>query len=157
MGESSRAYDALMYLSYEHWSPRYETCFYTFKMETFVLQTSPLSSSGGSDSQGRMVVGGKGNLPAYYYKIEVYSGHSTRCIYRRYSEFYWLYKLILKMLLGSHSQSKNVDKPALPIILPKHHRIIYVLCIRSQKPLFLEMGRKTILQIKIEMLCSEVF
>jgi hypothetical protein len=72
-----------MYLAYEHWSPRYETTFYTVKIDGFEsLRSAPSTSPS---------YGGKSNHPAFYYKLDVFCGHSTRSVLRRYSEFQWLF------------------------------------------------------------------
>ena len=79
-----RAVAPVMYLAHEQWSRRYEKTFYTVKLEAFELLSSapPIGPS----------VGGKSNLPAYYYRIDVFCGHATRAVFRRYSNFLWLYK-----------------------------------------------------------------
>ena len=90
-----------MYLPFDQWSPRFEaSTFYTVKVENFEihLENPPSTSS----------LGGKSTFPAYYYTINVYSGRSTHTVYRRYSQFYWLYqgtsnpkgkKTFIKMLM----------------------------------------------------------
>ena len=78
----------VMYLAYEHWSPRYETTFYTVKIDGCEsLQSAPSSSA----SCGR-----NSNHPAYYYKLDIFCGHKTRSVFRRYSEFRWLYNRLPK-------------------------------------------------------------
>ena len=110
-----------MFLSYEHWSPRYDDTFFTIKMDTYNLfdNTPPPSSSSStssdqvasrtstssSSSNNAMVetdssslIGGNASFPAYYYKIDIFvspSKQPTRTIYRRYSQFKWLYEQLL--------------------------------------------------------------
>jgi hypothetical protein len=74
----------VMYLAHEQWSPRYESTFFTVKMEAVEL----LSSAPSVDPSIR----GKSNHPAYYYRVEVFCGHTSRAVFRRYSQFQWLYK-----------------------------------------------------------------
>jgi hypothetical protein len=74
-----------MYLAHEDWSPRYETTFYTVKVQAVeLLDSAPATLNS--------VISGKSNHPAYYYRIDVYCGHSTRSVFRRYSQFHCLYK-----------------------------------------------------------------
>ena len=76
----------VMYLAPDYWSPRYDSTFFTVKMENVeLLKTSPVIDS---------VIGGKSNHPAYYYKMDVHCAHSTRTIHRRYSQFKWLFRQI---------------------------------------------------------------
>ena len=115
-----------MFLSYEHWSPRYDDTFFTIKMDSTELfhskpppkttSTSSRNSLPEAESAEQNVVsneeeqcGGNTNFPAYYYKIEVYcSRQPSYVIYRRYSQFHWLYKQ-LQMLETSTSQSSSGD------------------------------------------------
>lgn len=73
----------VMYLAHEDWSPRFENTFYTVKVEGF-QQMKELPSS--------TLPVGKRNLPAYYYKIKIFCGHQTHIVWRRYSQFQWLYE-----------------------------------------------------------------
>jgi hypothetical protein len=93
---ASRKQTPEMYLAFEDWSPRFETIFYSFKIESFELRTSLPSASSSSSrsssvSAGPISVPGKTTLPAYYYKIKVLCGHKSRIVLRRYSQFRWLY------------------------------------------------------------------
>mmetsp|Transcript_3158 Transcript_3158/g.3573 ORF Transcript_3158/g.3573 Transcript_3158/m.3573 type:complete len:153 (-) Transcript_3158:167-625(-) len=77
----------VMYLDQKDWSPRYEDTFYTIRLDRFELFTLlPDISIGGDDD----TIEGKTNLPAYYYKIQIYCGRRERSVYRRYSQFKWL-------------------------------------------------------------------
>lgn len=90
-----------MYLAFDQWSPRFEAAtFYSIKVEGFeMLQDQPSSPS--------PPIGGKSNFPAYYYRINVYSGRSMRTIYRRYSQFYWLYERLCRSFVGGLSIPKG--------------------------------------------------
>lgn len=92
-GRDTAAPPPAMYLAYEHWSPRYETTFYTVKVEGFEMLNAAPENLLKYD-------GGKSNHPAFYYKLDVFCGHNKRSILRRYSEF--------KALLGDVPRS-NVD------------------------------------------------
>eukprot|EP00980_Cylindrotheca_fusiformis_P031067 scaffold25784_cov152-Cylindrotheca_fusiformis.AAC.3 len=81
-----------MFLAYETWSPRFEKRFFSFQMKSAKMHSSVPASSGTPASAGQLVVKGKQNHPAYYYRIDVYCGHEHATVYRRYSQFYWLYK-----------------------------------------------------------------
>ncbi len=75
-----------MFLAADQWSPRFQNTFYTVKMDTFELrEVSPESSA---ETAG--MPPGKGSFPAYYYKIDVLSGHARHSVLRRYSQFDWL-------------------------------------------------------------------
>jgi hypothetical protein len=78
-----------MYLAHEDWSPRYEkSTFYTVKVEAVEL----LDDDSAPPPPVNSIISGKSNLPAYYYRVDVYCGHSKRSVFRRYSQFHWLYK-----------------------------------------------------------------
>jgi hypothetical protein len=88
-----------MFLAFENWSPRFEKHFFTFQMQSVGLQSSAPSSNSSDETttstrSDMVVVGGKTNHPAYYYRIDIYCGHERATIYRRYSQFYWLYKTL---------------------------------------------------------------
>jgi hypothetical protein len=88
----------IMYLAHEDWSPRFESTFYTVKMNGYELYNNksslPHSSSPSSlaFSSSSAAIGGKTNFPAYYYKISVFCGHQSRTVLRRFSQFEWLYQ-----------------------------------------------------------------
>ena len=52
------------------------------------------------------IIQGKSNLPAYYFKIQVLCGHTSRTVYRRYSQFRWLQQNL--------PQDKNRASPIIP-------------------------------------------
>ena len=74
----------VMYLAHEHWSPRYENSFFTVRLDSVSLLTESPSSD--------VEIPAKSNHPAYYYRIDIYCAHSTRAVFRRYSQFRWLYQ-----------------------------------------------------------------
>ncbi|KAG7339142.1 PX domain containing protein [Nitzschia inconspicua] len=80
----------VMYLAYEDWSPRFETTFYTIRIDGYELVTTTSATATMTTTSLRN--GGKTNLPAYYYKIAVFCGHHRRTVLRRYSQFEFLYK-----------------------------------------------------------------
>jgi PX domain len=84
-GKGNNPSTPVMYLAHEDWSPRFENTFYTVRIDSFELYTSTLPSTATN-------IGGKTSLPAYYYKITVFSGHQRRTVLRRYSQFEWLYR-----------------------------------------------------------------
>ncbi len=80
----------VMYLEYDDWSPRYEDTFYTVRLGDFELLASPPAATSELPPNH---LGGKTNFPAYYYTIKVFCGrHPPRIVYRRYSQFKWLYE-----------------------------------------------------------------
>ena len=76
---------ALMYLPKSEWSPRFDSTFYSVKIEdkTLISDQLPLCPN---------PLGGRTNLPAYYYTVAVYREHDKTPVLRRYSEFYHLYQ-----------------------------------------------------------------
>lgn len=74
----------VMYLSHEHWSPRFETTFFTVKVEVAEVFDSLVACSPD--------IGGKTNVPAYYFRLDIFCGQVKHCVYRRYSHFLWLYQ-----------------------------------------------------------------
>ena len=75
-----------MYLDAQDWSPRFGETFFTIKMGSFELLES--------QSEGTVSFGGKTSFPAFYYCIEVYCGKAKHLVWRRYSDFAWLYRRI---------------------------------------------------------------
>ena len=77
----------LLYLPKDSWSPRYDSTFYTVKLEgKQKLSELPAVPS---------AIGGKSNLPAYYYEVTVYREHEKKSMLRRYSHFKWLYEQLI--------------------------------------------------------------
>jgi hypothetical protein len=80
-----------MYLEHDDWSPRYQDTFYTVRLEHFERLTSPPPVADAHIPPNH--IGGKTSLPAYYYKLEVFCGrHPPKTVFRRYSQFKWLYE-----------------------------------------------------------------
>lgn len=91
-----------MYLSHEDWSPRFDKTFFTLKVEGYeFLKSLPATNAKAS-------VGGKTNFPAYYYKVEIFCGHESRIVLRRYSQFKWLF----------HQLTNSITQHDEPLLLP---------------------------------------
>jgi PX domain len=91
MGSQMLAQDVLgppeMFLAADQWSPRFQGTFFTVKLDTFEL-LSDVSHESSAETSG--IPRGRGSFPAYYYKIDVFSGHARHSVLRRYSQFDWL-------------------------------------------------------------------
>jgi PX domain len=74
----------VLYLPKEDWSPRYDSTFFTVKLEGKKILLEPPTDVPSS-------IGGKSNHPAYYYETVVYREHNKQTLLRRYSQFKWLY------------------------------------------------------------------
>mmetsp|Transcript_26450 Transcript_26450/g.62962 ORF Transcript_26450/g.62962 Transcript_26450/m.62962 type:complete len:266 (-) Transcript_26450:111-908(-) len=101
-----------MYLAEEDWSPRFEpSTFYSFKMDSYVLLKEPPSSATTttttSSSTTTKIPPGKSTFPAYYYKIVVLCGRSSRTVLRRYSQFKWLYGQLPRNIVEGTSSSSS--------------------------------------------------
>jgi hypothetical protein len=87
----------MMFLPESKWSPRYETQFYTIRMNTYTTLAKPTPSSS-SDHDDDTTFGNdecslcnqKNKFPAVYYKIEVLRGNTQHTCLRRYSQFVYL-------------------------------------------------------------------
>jgi len=80
------------YLSKEHWSPRYDSTFFTTQIVgKELLVVAPPAGLGG----------GKSNHPAVYFRIEVFSEHRKHICLRRYSQFKWLHEQLKKSPISS--------------------------------------------------------
>jgi len=107
--ESVETMVTLMYLLKDSWSPRFDSTFYTVKIEgKQVISAPPLPSLGRRDE-----LGGKPSFPAYYYDVVIYREHSRMALQRRYSEFKWLYDQICKS-----PPADEQDPNAEPIRMP---------------------------------------
>jgi hypothetical protein len=91
------------FLGHEHWSPRFDSEFFTVKMETVESLAAPPTFDPS--------IGGNSNHPAYYYKIDVFCAHSSRSVYRRYSQFHKLYQQLC-------SSRPRDDTTADPLVMP---------------------------------------
>lgn len=83
----------LMYLPKDFWSPRYDSTFFTVKIEGFELLTSAPPAAATSDAT--IIIPSKGTFPAYYYKVVVYREHKRKTLLRRYSQFQWLFRQLI--------------------------------------------------------------
>ena len=91
-----------MFLPESKWSSRYETQFYTIRMNSYVILDKPPPSdddnnntSFGSDTNTCALFrlcnnGVSTKFPAVYYKIEVLRGNTSHIVLRRYSQFVYL-------------------------------------------------------------------
>ena len=101
---------ALMYLPFSYWSPRYDSSFYTVKVDgrERIIEDLPLVPD---------EVGGKQDLRAYYYRVTVYREREKTSFLRRYSQFHWLYDQIsAKPPTITNEQREN--SPGTPIRMP---------------------------------------
>jgi hypothetical protein len=96
----------IVYLPKDCWSPRYDSTFYTVKMEGHQQHVATAPSV-------PLTIRGKSNLPAYYYILGVYREHEKKTIARRYSHFRWLYEQI-RLFPPMDAQ----DPQAAPIHMP---------------------------------------
>jgi hypothetical protein len=114
----------LFFLLPNDWSPRYDDSFFTFQVVGFAVYTKenppPSSFCKGNDasdplqslaSQTKSTLRDSGSLPAVYYHIIVYRGYQQCHLYRRYSQFYWLYQQILRSNVFQKSDDRLVFPP----------------------------------------------
>ena len=99
----------VMYLEYGDWSPRYQDTFYTVRLRHFELCNSPPTAADDTATTARVpktTLGGKTNFPAYYYKVEVFCGRrDPRAVFRRYSQFKWLYEKLTRNTIAGGKNS----------------------------------------------------
>jgi hypothetical protein len=121
----------MMFLPESKWSPRYESQFYTIRMNSYVTLEKPPPEED-EDAVGRNNTFGNDTddiytffklcnilnvtpnktFPAVYYKIEVLRGNSSHTILRRYSQFVYLHhKLINSIILQNNSKDINKLPP----------------------------------------------
>ena len=76
-----------LYLPKNQWSPRYEDSFYTVRVEAFQrFEVAP--------AEIPSALGGNSHHPCFYFKIILQRGHTTKEIWRRFSNFQWLYNRV---------------------------------------------------------------
>lgn len=83
----------MMFLPESKWSPRYETQFYTIRMNAYELLDKPAPSSNDTNTFGNdecSLCNHNQKHPAVYYKIEVLRGNTQHTCLRRYSQFLYL-------------------------------------------------------------------
>lgn len=86
----------MMFLPESKWSPRYETQFYTIRMNSYTIldkTTSPSDDTTFGTDECSLCNHDK-KSPAVYYKIEVLRGNTQHTCLRRYSQFLYLYNKI---------------------------------------------------------------
>jgi PX domain len=122
----------MMYLPPDVWSPRYDGSFFTVRCSGYEKRqrgpneddaaaapdssddpASGIAASSGGDGGGDCFQyhwcgggGGRDTYPAYYYKITVYREHTQTIVWRRYSQFYWLFRQLQR------TTSNNAAAPA---------------------------------------------
>lgn len=98
-----------MYLEHQDWSHRFQDTFYTVLLDGFELMTAPSETD---YSPPPDIIGGKTSFPAYFYKIKVFCGHrNPKVVYRRYSQFQWLYKNMPSSVIGSGANKEAIVFP----------------------------------------------
>jgi hypothetical protein len=76
----------VMYLPPDQWSPRFDSTFFSVKIEAAQkLDGPPVIPEG---------IGGKTHCPAVYYDVAVFCEHRKAVLLRRYSNFFWLYEQV---------------------------------------------------------------
>lgn len=76
-----------LYLPRSQWSPRFEDSFYTVRVEGFErCNSAPARSS--------ETVRGHSHHPAFYYKVVLHRGTTSQEMWRRFSQFVWLYRQV---------------------------------------------------------------
>lgn len=81
---------SLMFLPKDQWSKRFDSNFYTVKIDKYKLfHVHPDGAETG------MPIEGRSSFPAHYFEISVYRGHETKRVWRRYSQFKWLYGILV--------------------------------------------------------------
>mmetsp|Transcript_27230 Transcript_27230/g.63779 ORF Transcript_27230/g.63779 Transcript_27230/m.63779 type:complete len:166 (+) Transcript_27230:158-655(+) len=104
----------VMYLEPEDWSPRYQDTFYTVRLDRFKRFASPPNSIA-ADSDSSLpsnTLGAKTGFPAYYYKVEILCGrHDPKVVYRRYSQFKWLYQNLPRAVRVGASDDQPIEFP----------------------------------------------
>ena len=77
-----------LYLPKPQWSPRFEDSFYTVCVDGFQRwDQSPADDT----ATTTLSVGGHAHHPAFYYKVVLQRGSTRREMWRRFSQFAWLY------------------------------------------------------------------
>ena len=95
----------MMFLPEDKWSPRYETQFYSIRLNKYTTLNRPPDIISKHHENDNDTLFGEENecsifdfcnshqkYPAVYYEIEVMSGSKTHTCLRRYSQFYYLCK-----------------------------------------------------------------
>jgi hypothetical protein len=75
------------YLAKEHWSPRYDSTFFTMQVTGKELLSSPPPAPDAID--------GKDSHPSVYFQVHVFSEQKEHACLRRYSQFKWLHQTLI--------------------------------------------------------------
>lgn len=106
--DPSSSSQELLFLSFESWSPRFDSNFYTIKIDHKKSLTSAVTES-------TETIPGKRHHPAYYYKIEVFREKQQHSVLRRYSQFQWLYDQLQQY---SQAQEEHDEEDIPPMVFP---------------------------------------
>ena len=118
----------MMFLPESKWSPRYESQFYTIRMNSYVTLDKPPeedeeagqnNTTFGNDNDDictffricNILNTPNKTFPAVYYKIEVLQGNSSHTILRRYSQFVYLRHKIYDSIMINNSKDINKLPP----------------------------------------------
>lgn len=121
----------MMFLPESKWSPRYESQFYTIRMNSYVTLDKPPEEEEDEDTGQNNYTFGNDNddictffrlcnilnntpnktFPAVYYKIEVLRGNSSHTILRRYSQFVYLHHKIIDSIMIENNKDNNNRLP----------------------------------------------
>jgi len=125
-----------MYLPKDLWSPRYDGNFFTVKVEgkQKITSESELPSANETSSNNAILIGGKTNLPAYYYQVIVYREHEKRTLLRRYSQFKWLYEQLV------------ADPPPLPASMSDEDQVAAVAAMAAKGRISMPPGTCSLFQ-----------
>ena len=91
-----------LYLPKNQWSPRFEDSFYTVRVDTFQrFDEAPSNATNNDETENgdthmRCNIGGHGHHPAFYYKVILRRGTATHEMWRRFSQFQWLWRQVQK-------------------------------------------------------------
>ena len=82
MTSKQRDQPNFLYLPKNQWSPRFEDSFYTVRIDSFErLDASPPNA----------IAVGHTHHPAFYYKVVLHRGQAKQEMWRRFSQFQWLF------------------------------------------------------------------
>jgi hypothetical protein len=94
------------YLPPEHWSPRFEMTFFTAEIVARSLLSSPPIDTNFSPID--RTCGRSEKFPAIYYVIEIRNGHHRTQVFRRFSQFYWLYQQLNCVIERQNQTSSKI-------------------------------------------------
>lgn len=109
MAQTDQERPELMYLPIDQWSSRFDSNFYSVKIESKELLSECPAST--------FTPPGRNNHPAYYYLITVFRAKEKKIVPRRYSHFRWLYDQIVDYKYAP--RHPDIELPALqPMVMP---------------------------------------